>query len=298
MPAQPLSLSIDKFLKYQENVKSASPHTLRAYRLDLAQAFDHEKKTNWTEAKLKEWIHLAQMRWGRLGPATRNRKAATLKSFLGFLFDQGWIESDMALLIHCPRVPRKIPHFISLDEVMAVLQSFIRDPNESELLLFLLLYGSGLRVSEACALNWSTLELSSRVARVIGKGGQQRVIVLQPSAIQILHRRRQQKTSEDMGSIWGGQDLPTRKAYDWIRNRGAKAGLLSPLHPHALRHSFATHMLSSGANLRTLQELLGHKNLTATERYTHLGTDHLARVLETHHPLGSGDLPNMKRLKS
>lgn len=231
MPAQPLSLSIDKFLKYQENVKSASPHTLRAYRLDLAQAFDHEKKTNWTEAKLKEWIHLAQMRWGRLGPATRNRKAATLKSFLGFLFDQGWIESDMALLIHCPRVPRKIPHFISLDEVMAVLQSFIRDPNESELLLFLLLYGSGLRVSEACALNWSTLELSSRVARVIGKGGQQRVIVLQPSAIQILHRRRQQKPSEDRDSIWGGKTCRPAKPMTGFAIAGRRPAYSAPCTP-------------------------------------------------------------------
>jgi integrase/recombinase XerC/integrase/recombinase XerD len=168
--------------------------------------------------------------------------------------------------------------------VISILQSFDRDPEPKPLekLLFVIIYGSGLRVSEACALEWRNIDLHKRVLRVAGKGGKERLVPLTAFAAQLLQTRSTPAGS----SLWGPQGLSARVAYNWIRERGAKAGLLRPIHPHALRHSFATHLLTSGANLRTLQELLGHESLQATQKYTHLGIDHLARTLESHHPLG------------
>lgn len=273
-----------------ENIKSASPLTIRHYRLDLTQAFFDENKSQYQEITSQEdllkYSRLAFNRWAPLSLASRNRKAATLKSFFGYLFDQKLISSDLSLQITCPKVPRKLPHFISVDEVISVLKAFEpSDKNvEKEKLLFLLLYGGGLRVSEACNLKWKDI-LSNGAFRVIGKGQKERIIVA-PEIVRN-HLKNWRKINSNTEYVFGNQPLNTRTAYDIIRRSGKKAGLIQQLHPHALRHSFATHMLSSGANLRTLQELLGHESLRATEKYTHLGIDQLARTMEALHPLGS-----------
>lgn len=160
-----------------------------------------------------------------------------------------------------------------------------RERAERALLLILLLYGGGLRVSEACRLEWTHVANEGRVLRVRGKGAKERIIALPPIAAR---RLLQARGGCEGPYVFGFEPLSTRKAYEIVRQAGARAGLLKPLHPHALRHSYATHLLASGANLRTLQELLGHQTLQATERYTHLSIDQLARTLENYHPLSSG----------
>ncbi len=127
--------------------------------------------------------------------------------------------------------------------------------------------------------------LRRKTLRVKGKGSKERVIALPSLSVDVLARWKKKKVLS-MSLFFGEEPLNTRTAYDMVRKSGVRAGLLKPLHPHALRHSFATHLLSSGANLRTLQELLGHESLQATEKYTHLGIDHLARTMEKMHPLG------------
>lgn len=287
-----LSEQVDNFLNFMENVESCSPLTLKSYALDLSQAFpflkDPVKKKNlWSEDEILRMARQAQQAWGTLSLASRNRKAATLKSFFGYLFQNGLIERELASQVHGPKVPKKIPHFISVDEVLSILQSFDRDekPNLSEKLLFLILYGTGLRISEACSLEWKNIDFQQRVLRVTGKGQKERLVAIPKSVNDIL-----QSSRNGSSSIWGPEGLSTRRAYEWIRQRGIKAGLLRPIHPHALRHSFATHLLASGANLRTLQELLGHESLQATEKYTHLGVDELARTLQKHHPFSGKPL--------
>lgn len=225
------------------------------------------------------------MTWADLSPASRNRKAATLKSFLGYLFQEGLIETDLSLQLQTPSVPRKIPNFLSVDEILSCLKSFDDNENPQEKALFLLIYGAGLRVSEACNLRWRDFHPQQRSLRIRGKGNKERIAILPINVAEALGSLINKELF-----VWGPQALGTRTAYEWIRSRGKKAGLIRPLHPHALRHSFATHLLSSGANLRTLQELLGHESLTATERYTHLGVDQLARTMESHHPLGQAQL--------
>jgi Site-specific recombinase XerD len=285
-----LDHNIEKFLKFMDLIKSASPLTIKHYTLDLGQAFHHEILTRQlSEDELMSHSRKALSAWGHLSLASRNRKAATLKSFFSWAFEENLLERDLSLQITCPKVPKKIPHFISVDEALSVLKILAEDAkHERDHLLFLLLYGGGLRVSEACQLKWSEVSISQRQIRVVGKGGKERVAVMPPISFKILEKFK--KKSFDNEYVFGEAALNPRTAYEMIRQSGARAGLLQPLHPHALRHSFATHLLSSGANLRTLQELLGHESLTATEKYTHLGIDQLARTMERVHPLGNNKL--------
>lgn len=299
-------------------INTASPDTVRAYRLDLRQAFvlsDNQMPTvdeifqtqkapsalsqrtaqalHFTE-DLLEICRKAVSRWGPLSAASKNRKISTLKSLLGWLHSQGLIDRDLAGLLHATKVPYRLPHFVSMDEVLALLH-FLRQKekaagSESErclaqrdLALVLLLYGGGLRVSEACHLRWANLSSDAQTMRITGKGGRERIAALPLMAAQVLLKYRR---SHNGAFVFGSEPLPTRQAYEIVRRSAAQAGLLKPLHPHALRHSFATHLLSSGANLRTLQELLGHRTLQATQRYTHLNMNQLAQTLETCHPLG------------
>lgn len=282
--------NVNKYLNFMTFIKSASPLTIKHYTLDLKQAFKYDDysynmKTCWTEDELLQTAREAFNQWASLSLASRNRKAATLKSFFSWAFNEGLIERDLSLQITCPRVPRKIPHFISVDEALALLHSFnANDIPLHEKVLFLLLYGGGLRVSEACNLRWSQVQLDQKALRVLGKGGKERMIALPSLTIQILSRWKKECPFSEF--VFGEKALNPRAAYEMVRQSGRRAGLLQPLHPHALRHSFATHLLTSGANLRTLQELLGHESLSATEKYTHLGIDHLARTMEALHPLG------------
>ena len=285
-----LGVLVSKYMKFMENIEACSPQTSRAYKVDLEQAYGIKSSPVFTEDDLLKASKQAMMRWGPLSPASRNRKGATLKSFLGYLHKEGLIQKNLADQIHSPKVPKKIPNFISADEAVSVINSFDRDENvdqvqiQKEKALFLLLYGCGLRVSEACSLLWKNFDFSKRVILVRGKGDKERLVVMPKTIVALLKALKGSLKSSDK-FLFGEKALNTRTAYEWTRARGIKAGLLKGLHPHALRHSFATHLLSSGANLRTLQELLGHESLQATEKYTHLGTHELARMMEKHHPL-------------
>lgn len=305
---------IHKYMYSITYVQTLSPHTVRGYRLDLQQAFDinselldasnfgleidntsHltrvQKLSEHEQASLLFCCQKAQQRWSRLSPASRNRKTATLKGFLRWLHENQALSADLAAQLFSPRVPKRLPHYISADEAIAVFQylekacSRLDGPAKTMAIrdraLLLLLYGAGLRVSEACNLTWLDCDLNQRVLRISGKGGKQRIAAVPGAVAQAIAQLTR-------GGKWvfGERPLGTRSAYEIVRARGAAAGLVRPLHPHALRHSFATHLLASGANLRTLQALLGHSSLQATERYTHIQLDELARTMEKHHPLG------------
>lgn len=270
---------INKYMKFMENVRSSSPHTLRAYRGDLEDVFQGRKTL--LEPEILSVISAAQSKWRSLSFATRNRKIATLKSFLGYLCEEKLISRDLRHQLVSPKVPKRLPHYISVDEAISVLGWMEKQPEqEQSALLFHLLYGCGLRISEACNVKFNDINVSGRTIRVLGKGGKDRLIAVPDRVMERIVR-----LSSRENFIWGEQALDPRAGYELIRKLGARAGLLKPLHPHALRHSYATHLLSSGANLRTLQELLGHTSLTATEKYTHLTIDQLARTLEKCHPL-------------
>lgn len=306
-----LSDLIAKYLKYLAFSKTASQHTSKSYAKDLEQFFTpvglkkilyspelHDTNFQWREETsgapekpleelFNDLLPLALEKWRDLKPASRNRKTAVLKSFCNWLFDEKEISRNLSQDIFTVRVPAQIPHFLSVDEALTLLQKTKASCEEgvmpwTHLLLLLLLYGGGLRVSEACGLKKSDILKSSRQIRVTGKGNKERLVALPDLFWQALA-----KFTLDSEFLFGDIPLNPRKAYSIVRTCGEQALLLSPLHPHALRHSFATHLLTSGTDLRALQELLGHSSLTATQKYTHLSLDHLARAMEQAHPLSS-----------
>lgn len=301
-----LTKQIHNFLKYLENIESCSPLTIKAYTLDLNQAFFQSTTPKRHTLKNNNLINLADVKtlsfnngedlwltcrdslsqWGKLSLASRNRKIATLKSFFNWLYAERLIDKNYADQLICPKVPKKIPHFISVDEVISVLQFLNTSADEAAQIqkaLFNLLYGGGMRISEACNLRWKNIQLDQRKILVVGKGNKERLIIIPETCNDVLkafHAR-----NKNMEFVFGEEPLSTRKGYELIRTLGRQVGLMNPLHPHSLRHSFATHMLASGTNLRTLQSMLGHDSLTATEKYTHLNIDTLARIVEVKHPL-------------
>ena len=291
--SQKIQAQIDNYLKYQENFKTFSKHSLKAYRTDLEQAFASNLNLVCSPEEL--WGHSrgAVQAWASLSLASRNRKIATLKSFFNWLFEEKLIQTNHSNQLVCPKVPKKIPHFISVDEVIAVLKylsgSFKTESDqkksEFQKTLFLVLYGAGLRISEACNLKWKQINLTEQKILVHGKGNKERYAVIPNFCVEHLkHFEKKYKNSEAV-FLFGEKALNPRTGFELIRNLGAAAGLTNNLHPHALRHSYATHLLASGTNLRTLQMLLGHDSLQATEKYTHLSVDHLARLVEKTHPL-------------
>lgn len=287
----------DKYLKHLTNIQSASTETLRAYSLDLSQAFHLPELKSWNFYKFKdlsptpkdsihesfllETARNAQNQWHSLSPSSRNRKGACLKSFFQWMYQEGLIERNLSHQIRLTKTEKKLPRFLSVDETISLLKHLEEDSQSFETyILTLLLYGGGLRVSEACNLKWSQIQVHQRSIIIQGKGSKERKVILPEKVISQL------KKVERIGDfVFGTSPLSSQAAYQKIRQAGQAAGLLRPIHPHALRHSYATHLLSSGANLRTLQALLGHSSLQATERYLHLNVDELGRSLEKFHPL-------------
>lgn len=302
-------------LKFMENLdfkEKSSPHTIVAYGGDLQQTFQkylpgqlHGPAINGAEnyvfvstedtpkplpcplhtkdleAIVRTYIHSIHS----LEPASRARKVATLRKFFSFLKTEKVVD-EMPRLLSTPKAVQKLPHFLSVDEAMAILKLFsvheldTRDLNSK--ILFLLLYGVGLRVSEACNLEWQHINLTKRELRIKGKGNKERIISM-PQLVQL--NLASLRNSQSKKYIWGDKPLNTRTAYNYIVLIGKRAQLTKPIHPHALRHSYATHLMNDGADLRVIQELLGHASLVATEKYTHVSMDQLSRTMESFHPL-------------
>lgn len=298
-----------KFLNFQMFTRNASPLTTRSYSIDLNQliapaqlgSISYKSKkyefipnqapqnvTFESKLKVQDLIRRALLTWSKLKASSRNRKLATLKSFFKWALDEGYFEENLGDSLIMPKVPQRIPHFISIDEALSLIKSF-EGPSIllSEKVLILLLYGAGLRVHEACELEWQNVDIKNRTLLVLGKGRKERKVALIKLAAQYLNEMHKKSKTK---YVFGEVPLHTRKAYEIVRRAGERAQLLKPLHPHALRHSFATHLLSSGTDLRILQEMLGHESLTATQKYLHLSLDNLARTVESHHPFGKKKL--------
>ncbi|MCB0386069.1 MAG: tyrosine-type recombinase/integrase, partial [Bdellovibrionales bacterium] len=239
-----------EFLKNLHYIEGASPLTIKAYSLDLFQAFqalnvprlglsesqgslciDAEQNTEilWSEDQLLSATKEALNRWSSLSPASRQRKCASLKSFFGYLFREEITERDLGAQIVLPKSKQKIPHFISVDEIISLLTTIKLDieKNHREThqevakaqALILLLYGGGLRVSEACTLMWSQLNIKQRTILVRGKGGKERQIVVPAVTMRAI-----EELERSSDYLFGDKPLGTRTAYSWVREWGARAG--------------------------------------------------------------------------
>ncbi len=307
------------YLKTLINVKFHSKHTHLAYATDLGQFFHRlypelslkslktlllssqfdpffeplETLTPTKEIHIKSATKATQMSWSGLSASSRNRKFSCLKAFFTWVFENDYSSADLGAHIVAPKVPKKIPHHISVDEALELLKALENEDKTVNPLilkqraLIYLLYGGGLRVSEAGHLMWVNVDIKNNRVQVMGKGQKQRWVPIPYICSEKLKELKNK--SNDHKFVFGEKPLSNQQAYEWVKLWGQKVHLQKSLNPHALRHSFATHLLTGGANLRVLQEMLGHSSLTATEKYLHLSLDHLANTLENNHPLGDKD---------
>lgn len=293
---------MELFFDYLRFERRFSPHTLVSYQTDLRQFADYLQATYELEnpaqadhTLIRSWI-VTLMEQQR-DPRTVNRKIACLRSYYKFLLRTGVISKNPMLRITSPKVGKKLPDFVSEDSLNGLLNSFEFPDTVAgrrDQLILEMLYGTGIRLSELLGIRHDDLSLAARTVRVTGKGNKQRIVPLNPTLVQVLERyialKQQEFGSSDNAR---GVLLVTDKQeplYEKFVYRTVKHYLgqittaASQQHPHALRHSFATHLLGKGADLNAIKELLGHANLAATQVYTHLSIDKLKAVFEKAHP--------------
>jgi tyrosine recombinase XerC len=293
---------IAAFSSWLEVEKGYSPHTVQGYRHDIAEFFgylgDRGEGAAVTPDKVRGYV--ASLYAVNSG-TTVGRKLSALRSFFRYLCRQGLLETDPLAGIANPKTARNIPVFLTVDEVFALLE----EPGEHDpfarrdTAMLELIYSSGMRVSELVSRNMNHLDFASGMVRVTGKGNKERLVPFGTAAAEALRRyfpERRQLIASRMARGRKGDDqalflnsrggrITARSVERLIQSYGERAGITTAVTPHALRHSFATHLLEMGADLRIVQELLGHVSLSTTQKYTHLNLDHLTRVYDRAHPL-------------
>jgi integrase/recombinase XerC len=283
---------VGAFLAYLAAERGASPHTLRSYAADLAEfsAFARAEGTASIRGAdtglVRAW--LVRLHRRRLARSSIARKLAAVRSCLSFLARRGIVTANPARQIRTPRVPRRLPSFLPKDESKELLDGLSAGgaAGRRDRALVELLYASGLRVAECCGLDLDDLDRRRATVRVLGKGERERVVPVGEAALGALDDYlavRGEGSGPLFRNVRGGR-LTTRSAHRIVRRLARAAGITRRVSPHTLRHTFATHMLGEGADLRLIQELLGHRRLSTTQRYTHVSPEHLMRVYDRAHP--------------
>jgi len=283
---------LKEFLRYMELEKGASAHTLRAYRKDLQQFFALVKKAP-AEIELSDIRGFIAFRLkdGK-ERSTVSRQLATLRSFFRFLHREGHIGSNPARLVPNPKQQKRLPRFLSVDETFSILEEpeGIGFQKARDRAVLELLYSSGLRVSELAALDMDDLNLKEGLIKVRGKRKKERIVPVGGKAIESLKAYLVERAlmKQHIQSVFlnrKGSRLTDRSIRRIVVKYSRETGLGGKIGPHTLRHTFATHLLHSGADLRVIQELLGHRSLSSTQVYTHLDVSHLMDVYDNAHPL-------------
>jgi integrase/recombinase XerC len=303
-----LSRAIDGFESHVADERRFSPRTVLAYRTDLDRftdfwetEFAHEPagKTPLSRVDtLAVRSYLAHLHRGRLANRSLARHLSTLRSFFRWACREGHLQKNPARGLPSPRIPRTLPRALTLPDTERLLDA--REETlvpERERALFELLYATGLRVSEAAGLDVEDVDLSARLLRVTGKGNRERIVPFGETALEALREYLPSRAAlrhgvEDDDPESGeplfvnarGGRLTTRSMARLLKRRLRAAGLPEEISPHALRHTFATHLLQAGADLRAIQELLGHASLSTTQKYTHLDAARLREVYRNAHP--------------
>jgi len=294
----PLCPELSAFQEYLETFRGVSPHTVRAYVGDLREFGAYLAKQG---LGLRDASH--QSIRGFLGvlsvdlhPASRARKLASIKSFYRFLVRRQPLAANPAKAVKTPKLPKSLPKFLPVDEMFALIDGL---PGASVLELrdraiLEVLYGAGLRISELCALAVTDLDRTGPVVRVLGKGRKERICPIHRRALRAVEeylKKRSELLSKRAGAEeralflnHRGGRLTARSIARHLDRQVRRCGLSRKISPHVLRHSFATHLLGSGADVRSIQELLGHASLSTTQRYTHVSFEHLQRVYDRAHP--------------
>ena len=296
---------IQQYAEHLRSERNVSPHTLRNYVSDLMQLrqFLDDRKLCCNDSDEVDFtkvdIHVVR---AFLASLTRDRKKssigrklAALKGFFRYLVATKRVEKDPLLLIQSPKQEKPLPNFLSVDDTFHLLDGIkvingldVRDRAALEVF-----YSCGVRVSELVGLNWVDVDFQLGIIRVVGKGSKERIVPIGEVALGALKDYAVEQRKKWRCSCRGetavflnnrGERITTRSVARIVEKHLKLAGILVKMGPHGLRHSFATHLLNSGADLRVIQELLGHASLSTTQRYTHLNLDQLTAVYDKAHP--------------
>jgi integrase/recombinase XerC len=311
---------VNQFLNYLRSVRNASPHTLRSYENDLGQFVSFLTPPDVETPPIQDVTHLlirefvSHLHDQKLEKSSIARKLAAIRSFFKFAVREGLVVRNPARLVATPKLPKKIPAVLSAEDVNTFLDGVVTGMTvpatgrklyaaraDAALLLkrdraiLELLYASGLRVSELTGLNLADMDRKEQMLRVRGKGNKERIIpyggkaeqalaAYVPLRAEILLKARQHGAPQAVFLNHLGARLTPRSVARIVKKYVRLVNINWDLHPHSLRHAFATHLLADGADLRAIQELLGHSSLSTTQRYTHASIRQLLEVYDKSHP--------------
>ena len=285
--------SLTAFFRHLSTEKDASPHTLRSYRTDLLEfakyAGEGDPSTCVGRVDTRTIRgYLAHLHGRGLDATTIARKLAAVRSWFRFLVRRGVLERNVARDVRGPRPPKKLVSFLPIDEAVALMDAKAGDrtARARDTAVLELLYATGLRVSELSSLDLDDLDRSQQTVRVLGKGRKERIVPYGSRAASALGTYLAGRGT-GAGALFAnrrGGRLTVRTLHTIVRRSAAASGITRRVSPHTLRHTFATHLLDAGADLRVIQELLGHSRLSTTQRYTHVGAEQLMRVYDAAHP--------------
>ncbi len=320
--ADTLKTHIDKFLEYLQYQKNASEHTLRNYSSDLRQFYNHLTRSPEGESRpepaldqidnitIREFLSALYQRENRKSSVAR--KLASLRSFMRFLVVQGVLSNNPAKVVATPRRTKMLPEYLSLDDVIQLIETpeGLTPQGKRDRAILELLYATGLRVGELVGLDMEDIDFGEGLIKVLGKGRKERIVPFGNKAQEALldylqakealcfkavkasdhtgtslHRAKRHRASGAAVFLnrRGGR-LTTRSIWNIVDRQIRRMAQRIKAHPHTLRHTFATHLLNAGADLRSIQELLGHESLSTTQKYTHVSMDQLMRVYQSCHP--------------
>lgn len=295
----------DAWITHLRHNRGLSEHTIRAYGTDLASCLDFlgsnegasadELAQTLTTRKIRLWLGSSAQEGA--SRSTLSRKTASLRAFTSWAHERGILPSDPALALATARAEQRLPQVLNRNDAERLMEharSRARDEGSVALRDWAILetiYATGIRVSELCGLELTSLERASATLRVVGKGNKERVVPLTPIALVAIERwlgqGRPSLANEDSGSALfvgeRGKRVDARIVRSMIHREAARAGV-PDVAPHALRHTAATHLLQGGADLRSVQEILGHSSLRTTQRYTHVDADRLSAIYQRAHP--------------
>jgi integrase/recombinase XerD len=288
---------LDSFLTWAVLVGSLSANTVSAYRRDLIEAADFTGDlVSADSAALGQWLqHLLRK---KLAPSTVARKLSSLRRFYSFLVERNVVTTNPAAKIRPPSAVFHVPYSLSVEEVVLLIEVWTGETalSSRNRALMELAYGSGLRAGELVSLTVDRLSLNDGWVRPLGKGSKERMVPMSKPSVKWMGVYLDLWRSSISGSRSGktvfltknGNALSRMTVWNIVRSSALKAGVSSELHPHTLRHSFATHLLEGGADLRVVQELLGHSDIRTTEIYTSVSRKRLSEAVEKYHPRGRG----------
>jgi integrase/recombinase XerC len=283
--------------------RNASPHTIKAYRTDLAQFAEYVGPQSWRDIDhVLIRGYLSSLYERGLSKTSVARALAALRSLYKWLAQEGEVEQNPAALVATPKLPKKLPRVPTIEEVNTVLDSAMPECSaftERDQAILELLYGCGIRNSELIGINVDDIRWSNELVLVRGKGRKERFVPFGDSAkaaVQAYLPARQRVLGETKRTTerallinLRGSRLTTRSVGRIVKQIAVARGLSPDVHPHTLRHAFGTHMLEEGADLRAIQEMLGHERLSTTQRYTQLTVKHVMEVYDRTHPHAKGE---------